>query len=209
MNSTNNSKQTKKQPPEQLYVSDRDEWRKWLDEHHDKKSEIWLVYYKKHTSKPTIPYDDAVEEAICFGWIDSVVRKLDDEKYMQKFTPRKSKSNWSYLNKERARKMIKAGKMTDAGCEKIRELLEEDKNGLKVSKKETNKEAKKKLVIPPNVKKALSANKRASEYFNNLAPGYKRNYIEWILDAKREETRQRRLKELIKRLEENKKPGMK
>ena len=188
----------------QLYLTSREEWRKWLETHHDKKKEIWLVYYKKHSNKPRIPYDDAVEEAICFGWIDSTVRTLDDERYMQKFTPRNSKSNWSDLNKERARKMIKAGKMTEAGCEKIRELLAEDKNGLKTGKKETKKE----LVIPPEIEKVLSANKGAWENFNNFAPGYRRQYIEWILDAKKKETRQRRLKEVISRLEENKKPGM-
>ncbi len=204
MNSADNSKKARKSPPEQLYVTDRDEWRNWLDKHHNQKKEIWLVYYKKHTNKPSIPYDDAVEEAICFGWIDSTVRTLDDERYMQKFTPRKKKSNWSDLNKERARKMIKAGKMTEAGCEKIRELLAEDNNGLKTVKKET----KKQLVIPPEIEKVLSANKQAWENFNNFAPGYKRQYIEWILDAKKEETRQRRLKEVISRLEENKKPGM-
>ncbi|WP_406657915.1 YdeI/OmpD-associated family protein [Methanolobus sp. ZRKC2] len=204
MNSADNSKLARRQPPEQLYVTDRDEWRNWLEIHHDKKKEIWLVYYKKNTNMPRIPYDDAVEEAICFGWIDSTVRTLDNERYMQKFTPRKKKSNWSDLNKERARKMIKAGKMTDAGCEKIRELLAENKNGLKTDKKETKKE----LVIPPEIEKAISANKRAWENFRNFAPGYKRNYIEWILNAKKEETRQRRLKEVINRLEENKKPGM-
>lgn len=194
-----------KQQYKQLYVSDRDEWRKWLEAHHKREREIWVVYYKKHTNKPSLPYDDAVEEAICFGWIDSVVRKLDDERYMQKFTPRKSKSNWSDLNKERAKKMIEAGKMTEAGCEKIRELLAEDKNGLKTNKKKPKTE----LVIPPDVKKALSTNKRAWENFNKLAPGYQRNYLGWILDAKKEETRERRLKTVIGRLEENKKPGMK
>lgn len=200
-----NPEDKKKQPYKQLYVSKRDEWRNWLQAHHDTEKEIWLVYYKKHTGKPSLPYDDAVEEAICFGWIDSTVRKLDDERYMQKFTPRNSKSNWSDLNKDRARKMIEAGKMTEAGCKKIRQLLAEDKNGLKVSKNKKKKE----LVIPPEIEKAISSNKIAWEYFNNLAPGYKRNYMEWILDAKREETRERRLKEVISRLEENKKPGMK
>jgi uncharacterized protein YdeI (YjbR/CyaY-like superfamily) len=200
-----NSADEHQQPHEQLDITDRDEWRKWLETHHDREKEIWLVYYKKHTNKPSLPYDDAVEEAICFGWIDSVVRKLDEDRYMQKFTPRKSKSNWSDLNRQRAKKMIETGKMTEAGCEKIRELLAEDKNGLKTDKKEM----KMKIVIPPEIKKVLDANKRASESFNNLAPGYKRQYMSWILDAKKEETRERRLKEVISRLEENKKPGMK
>lgn len=99
----------------QLYVTDRDAWRAWLEKNYDTEKEIWLIYYKKHTGKPRIPYDDAVEEALCFGWIDSTVKRVDDEKFAQKFTPRKNKSNWSDLNKKRAKKMIREGRMTKAG----------------------------------------------------------------------------------------------
>ena len=110
-----------RQKLKQLHVTDREEWRTWLEKNHDVEQEIWLIYYKKHTGKPRIPYDDAVEEAICYGWIDSTVKRLDDEKYMQKYTPRKAKSIWSELNKTRAGKMIKAGRMTETGLERIRE----------------------------------------------------------------------------------------
>lgn len=102
-----------------LYVKSRDEWRSWLQNNHAAEKEIWLIYYKKHTGKPRIPYDDAVEEALCFGWIDSIVKRIDDEKYIQKYTPRKDKSIWSELNKKRTEKMIKQGRMTEAGLIKI------------------------------------------------------------------------------------------
>ncbi|OGK25341.1 hypothetical protein A3C25_06180 [Candidatus Roizmanbacteria bacterium RIFCSPHIGHO2_02_FULL_38_11] len=98
-----------------LYIKNREEWRRWLEKNHKKEPEIWLVYYKKHTKKSSIPYNDAVEEALCFGWIDSTVKGIDGEKYAQRFSPRKPKSNWSEPNKERIERLIKEGKMTPAG----------------------------------------------------------------------------------------------
>jgi len=106
---------------DKLYVTSRDDWRAWLRRNHDKEKQVWVIYYKKHTGKPSIPYDDSVEEALCFGWVDSIIRRIDDEKFARKFTPRKAKSRWSEANKKRARKMMKEGKMTDAGLGKIRE----------------------------------------------------------------------------------------
>lgn len=91
---------------ESLYVKNRKEWRAWLENNHQSKKEIWLIYYKKHTGKPSIPYSDAVEEAICFGWIDGQIKSLDEEKYTQRYTPRKPKSAWSEINIERAKRMI-------------------------------------------------------------------------------------------------------
>ncbi len=104
-----------------LYVTTRDEWRSWLEENHKSEKEIWLIYYKKHTGKPRIPYDDAVEEALCFGWIDSIIKRIDEEKYTQKFSPRKQNSAWSDLNKKRVKKLIEEGKMTKAGYETVKE----------------------------------------------------------------------------------------
>jgi len=98
-----------------LYLKNRDEWRRWLEKNHKREPEIWLIYYKKHTKKSSIPYNDAVEEALCFGWIDSTVKGIDGEKYAQRFSPRKPKSNWSEPNKERIERLIKEGKMTPAG----------------------------------------------------------------------------------------------
>ena len=185
-----------------LHVTSRDDWRAWLRKNHSTKKEIWLIYYKRHTGKPRILYDDAVEEALCFGWIDSLVKKIDDEKFAQKFTPRKGRSKWSEANKKRARKMIKEGKMTKAGLAKIREAKS---NG------EWFKTApvKKELVIPSYIKKAFATNEKALNNFNNLANGYKRQLVGWITSAKREETRKRRLTEAIRLLEQNKKLGMK
>jgi len=187
---------------DELYVTNRSDWHEWLRKSHDTKKEVWLIFYKKHTGNPSIPYDDAVEEALCFGWIDSIIKKIDDEKFARKFTLRKSRSKWSELNKKRARKMIKEGKMTEAGLAKIREAK---KTGewLKTAP------AKKDLIIPKYMKEALARNKKALDNFNNLARSYKRHYIGWVTSAKREETRERRLAETIRLLEQNEKLGMK
>lgn len=104
---------------EELYVSNRNDWRAWLKENHDAKKEVWLIYYKKHTGKPSISYDDSVEEALCFGWVDSMIRKLDAEKFARKFTPRRDKSTWSEANRKRVEKMIREGKMTEVGLIRI------------------------------------------------------------------------------------------
>lgn len=100
-----------------IYLTSREAWRNWLEEHYDRESRIWLIYFKKHTGKPSIPYNDAVEEALCFGWIDSTIHRLDEERYMQRFTPRKMKSTWSKHNVRRVEKMISEGKMTSRGRE--------------------------------------------------------------------------------------------
>ena len=108
---------------ETLYVTDRVQWRKWLQKNHKHAKDIWLIFYKKESGKPFIPYDDAVEEALCFGWIDSIIKKSDEESRAQRFSPRKPNSQLSELNKERIRRMIKAGKMTPAGLDSIKKYL--------------------------------------------------------------------------------------
>ncbi len=187
---------------EQLYVADRDKWRRWLSEHHATEAGIWLIFYKKETSKPTLPYDDAVEEALCFGWIDSIIKKIDDERYVRKFTPRKDKSVWSQLNKKRVDKMIKQGRMTEAGLAKIKAAK---KNGC------WNRGARPQVSfeVPPELAKALARNKKAKEHFDQHAPTYRRQYIGWIVTAKRPETKERRIAESIALLEKGKKLGMK
>jgi uncharacterized protein YdeI (YjbR/CyaY-like superfamily) len=185
-----------------LYVTNRDDWRSWLKENHRTQKEVWLIYFKRHTGKPRIPYDDAVEEAICFGWIDTTVKRLDDQKYAQKFTPRSEKSKWSELNKRRAKKMIKQGRMTQAGLGKFEQA------GKQKNKEAEGKPPGKKPEILPELKKALSANKKALDNFNNFAPSYRRLYVAWILDAKRQETRDKRIQQVVERSAENVKPGM-
>jgi len=186
----------------QLYFVDRDKWREWLGENHAASSGIWMVFYKKATSKPTIPYDAAVEEALCFGWIDSIIKRIDDEKYVRKFTPRKDKSDWSALNKKRVAEMIKAGRMTEAGLAKIRAAK---KNGC------WNRDGKtpRSLEMPSEFAEALASNKKARENFEKLAPTYRRHYLGWIAAAKRRETIKRRIDESIALLERGGKLGMK
>jgi len=186
----------------QLYFIDRDKWREWLSENHAESAGIWMVFYKKATSKPTIPYDAAVEEALCFGWIDSIIKRIDEEKYVRKFTPRKDKSDWSALNKKRVAEMIKAGRMTEAGLAKIRAAK---KNGC------WNRDGKtpRSLEMPSEFAEALASNKKARENFEKLAPTYRRHYLGWIAAAKRRETIKRRIDESIALLERGGKLGMK
>ena len=189
--------------PQTLYVTDREEWRAWLQANYAQVSEIWIIYYKKHTLQPSIPYDVAVEEALCFGWIDSIVKRVDDARFMQRFTPRKDTGNWSEPNKVRVRKLIAERRMTEAGLSKISaEVLAE-------CARPQAPRTKKVLVVPPYFKKALAADKRAWENFNKLAPSYKRQYVEWVASARREETRAKRLEETKELLSQNKKLGMK
>jgi uncharacterized protein YdeI (YjbR/CyaY-like superfamily) len=158
---------------------------------------------QKSSKQPRIPYDDAVEEALCFGWVDSLVKRIDDEKYAQKFTPRKNHSKWSEPNKKRARAMIKQRKMTQAGLAVIAE-------GILAAREEPRpKRTDKNISIPEFIEKALKANKKARENFDNLAPSYRRLYLGWITSAKREETQKRRLAEAIGLLAQNKKLGLK
>ncbi|MHC4203616.1 MAG: YdeI/OmpD-associated family protein [Planctomycetota bacterium] len=187
---------------EQLYVIKRDEWRKWLYKNHATKTGIWLVFYKKETSKPTIEYEAAVEEALCFGWIDSIIKKIDAVRYARKFTPRSDKSRWSQLNKKRADKMIKQGQMTDVGLAKIKTAK---KTGLWA--KDPRPQIS--LEIPPEFAKALARNKKAKQCFEKLAPSYRKFYIGWIVTAKRPETKKRRISESISLLEKGQKLGLK
>jgi uncharacterized protein YdeI (YjbR/CyaY-like superfamily) len=180
-----------------LYLTNRDDWRAWLSQHHASEREIWLISYRKHTGKPSLPYDDAVEEALCFGWIDSIRKKIDDEKYAQLYTPRKSTTNWSALNKNRLRKLFKAGKMTPAGTAKIDAAVLEEIKKPAVPELEPQS-------VPEYLEQALQKHPTAWENFNNLAPTYRRQFIGWISEAKKEETRQKRLQKSIELLSENK-----
>ena len=186
----------------ELHVTKRKDWRLWLSENHHKEKEIWLIYYKKHTGKPRVPYGDAVEEALCFGWIDSIVRTIDDERYMQKFTPRKAKSNWSDSNKKRVEKLIHTGEMTKAGLEKI-EAAKTNGSWDKIIT------ATKSFEMPIELKSALGINHGARDFFNNLSPSCQRQYIGWIASARKEETKQRRVKEAMNMLSKKQKLGMK
>jgi uncharacterized protein YdeI (YjbR/CyaY-like superfamily) len=182
-----------------LYVANRNDWRAWLAQNHATEKEIWLIYYKKASGQPRIPYDDAVEEALCFGWIDSIIQRIDDEKYAQKFTPRTNTGKWSPSNITRIRKMIAAGKMMPVGMAKIDEDL----------LKSEPKPRPRVLPVPKWLKDALMKNPFAWQNFCNLAPSHRTKYIGWISDARKEETRQKRIAEAIQLLEKNSKLGLK
>jgi uncharacterized protein YdeI (YjbR/CyaY-like superfamily) len=186
------------------YIPTREEWRDWLEKNHESEQVLWMIYYKKHTGKPSIPYNDAVEEALCFGWIDSLVRRIDEERYMQKYTPRKKKSTWSKHNVRRVEKMIAEGKMKPRGME-LYEFARE--KGLLPDMDE--EKGKRFPEVPESFQRALEDNPAAEKNFHELAPSYKLHFIGWIMHAKKEETRQRRLKEAIGLLESGKKLGMK
>jgi uncharacterized protein YdeI (YjbR/CyaY-like superfamily) len=184
-----------------LHVTSRDEWHAWLAGHYASETEVWLIYYKRHTRRARIAYEDAVEEALCFGWIDSIIKRIDDEKFAQKFTPRRDCAKWSAINKRRVRKLIREGRMTEAGLAKIDPAV--------LDEEPQTQKSKARPALPRFVKQALMASPRAWDRFQELAPSHHRAYIGWIMDAKKEETRQRRLREVVSVLEQNKKLGLK
>ncbi len=179
---------------------DRAAWHAWLADHADHASEVWLVYFKAATGKPTISYQDSLEEALCFGWVDSLIQKIDEEKYARKFTPRKAGSKWSELNKHLVAKLVQEGRMTEAGLAKADFPLHEAP---------TTRPRRPELPLPGWLKAGLLTSPKAWENFSSLPPSHQRNYILWISDAKKEETRQRRIQEAIGRLEKNETLGLK
>jgi uncharacterized protein YdeI (YjbR/CyaY-like superfamily) len=180
-----------------LDVSSRGRWRKWLQKHHGAEAEIWLVIYKKHTAKQSISYDDALDEALCFGWVDSLVRRLDDDRYARKFTPRKLDSRWSTLNRQRYAKLKASGLLAAPGLARPPTNRSGDAPRPSLS------------AIPPFIKTELKANARAWAFFQQLSPSCQRAYLGWIASAKREETQQKRLREAITLLAAGQKLGLK
>jgi uncharacterized protein YdeI (YjbR/CyaY-like superfamily) len=183
-----------------LLFGDRVEWRTWLEANHATAKEAWLNHYKKHTGKAGLSYEEAVEEALCFGWIDGLLQRIDDEKYALRFSPRKQNSVWSQVNKRRVAKLIKQGRMTEAGLAKVKEAKANGQWRAATLREDTTN-------IPDDLRTALKANTRAQRNFERLAPSHKRQYIHWITSAKTGITRQRRIAETIKLVADNKKLG--
>jgi uncharacterized protein YdeI (YjbR/CyaY-like superfamily) len=166
-------------------------FRKWLAANHATAKVLWLVFYKKHTGKRSISYEDAVRQALCHGWIDSIVKRMDDDRYLQKFTPRTNKAKWSRSNIDRAIELIKTGQMTEAG---YAVLPARDICALKRS--EMPKPARRDRT-PSFLLSRLRQDQKAHAFFQSLAPSYKRNYLAWIMAAKQEKTRLRRLEKAV------------
>ncbi|MEX0788057.1 MAG: YdeI/OmpD-associated family protein [Anaerolineales bacterium] len=158
-----------------LYVWTRAQWRRWLASHHDRASEIWLIYPKAHSGKPRIPYNHAVEEALCFGWIDSLLKTVDADRFAQRFTPRKSKSPWSPMNKERVRRLIRAGRMTASGMARVPAELRSASRSLSRAPR---------LVLAPDIRAALRADPATWAHFRRFPASYKRIRIGWIEGAR-------------------------
>jgi len=177
-----------------LDVGSRKEWRNWLRKHHASASLVWLVFYKGSKS---ISYDCAVEEALCFGWIDSIVKRLDDDRYARKFTPRKPDSKWSTINRQRYAKLKARGLLAAAGLKRSPTGRSGDQPRPSLS------------AIPSFIETELKADRRAWDHFEQLAPSYRRAYIGWIDSAKREETKQKRIREAIHLLRSGRKLGLK
>ncbi|NDJ20218.1 hypothetical protein GS682_00855 [Nostoc sp. B(2019)] len=183
---------------ETFYATNRQEWREWLEKNHNISVGIWLIYYKVKSGKPSVQYSEAVKEALCFGWIDSKVKSLDEERYMQIFTPRKPKSVWSKLNKKYIEELIEQDLMTDAGLKKI-EVAKQDTYWNKL-------DAIEELIIPVDLKQALEANETANKYFQAFSNSSKKNILFWIESAKRPETRLKRIEQTINSAAQNKNP---
>lgn len=177
---------------EQFYPSSRAEWRAWLQKNHATAQGVWVIFYKKGTGKSYVPYADSVEEALCFGWIDSTRRPLDEERHMQLFTPRKPRSEWSRLNKERVEKLIAQGLMTPAGLEKI-EISKSNGSWNKVDHVEA-------FELPDDLAEQMKKSKKAMAYFESLGKTNKKYILHWLGSAKRAETRAARIGEIMESL---------
>jgi uncharacterized protein YdeI (YjbR/CyaY-like superfamily) len=174
-----------------------EQWRAWLSKHHKSESEVWLIWHKRHTGRPSIAYADALDEALCFGWIDSLIKRLDDDRYARKFTPRKPDSRWSAVNRKRYAELRESGRLMPAG-------LERPPTNRKYGPKPKLPDA-----VPKYFKEALDSNPKARDHFERLAPSYQRHFIGWIVLAKQQDTKMRRLREAIRLLAAGKKLGLK
>jgi uncharacterized protein YdeI (YjbR/CyaY-like superfamily) len=178
-----------KTPPNSVHPKTRAEWRNWLEQHHTQQEGTWLISYKKSTGKPRVDYQEAVEEALCFGWIDSKGNKLDDKRSMLWMAPRKARTGWSKLNKTRIEKLMADGLMMPAGLAKV-ETAKQDGSWNALDGVEA-------LEIPPDLKKAFVADETAKQYFDAFPRSAKRSILEWIASAKKPETRARRIEETV------------
>ncbi len=225
--------------PLMVQMAGREQWRRWLARHHASKTEVWLVYFKLHTGRPTVVYEEAVQEALCFGWIDSLVRRIDDQCYAQKFTPRKARSQWSASNLRRFAQLVRDGRMTAAGLAKGPPAAGEapaaggaaggaaaaDRSNLPGTAgapvdpsagsadgdtpASARRRAGEEVAVPAYMAAGLRAHPGVWQAFSRLAPSHRRNYVRWVDSAKRQETRERRLAEAVALLEKNQKLGMK
>lgn len=180
--------------PELYFKSDTD-WRNWLLQHHNNSAGVYLIFYKVDSPEPSMRWEEAVKVALCFGWIDSTVKRIDDSKRRQLFTPRKPKSVWSALNKSYIKELINNGLMHKSGLNKI-EAAKHDKSWFALDNVEN-------LIIPEDLAKAFNSNTMAFSNYQKFSKSYKKGYLYWLFTAKRQETRQKRINEIIRLCELN------
>jgi uncharacterized protein YdeI (YjbR/CyaY-like superfamily) len=183
-----------------LLVRSIDEWREWLTEHHATVSEVWLIFHKKQTRVASIDYKDALDEALCFGWVDSLIKRLDDERYVRKFTPRRANSRWSGVNRQRYAELKAGGRLEPPGIERSPTGRGYDSRPPRLPMPSR---------LPKYILAELRKHPRALRHFEALAPAQRRRYLAWIEAAKREETKLRRLKEAIRLLTAGRVLGLK
>ncbi|MES2848676.1 MAG: YdeI/OmpD-associated family protein [Bacteroidota bacterium] len=165
------------------------QWKQWLKDNHQTTQSVWLILYKQSSGKPVISWSDAVDEALCFGWIDSTRRPVDDEKFVQFFCKRKPAGTWSKINKEKVEKLIAAKRMTKAGLQSIETAKQ---NG-----SWTILDAVEALTIPKDLEKAFKTNKGSKKYFMGLSKSVKKMMLQWLVLAKQPATRQKRMTEIV------------
>lgn len=177
---------------------DKADWRNWLIENHLEEDSIWLIFYRKNSPNPNLSWSEAVDEALCFGWIDSTKKSIDSEKYEQYFCKRKPKSNWSKVNKDKVEVLIEQGLMEAAGYKSI-EIAKENGSWTILDEVEA-------LVVPADLKEAFANYQGAMEYFDSLSKSAKKILLYWVVSAKRKETRQKRILEIAENAGQQLKP---
>lgn len=183
----------------EVFFATRVEWRTWLSENHNKSKGVWLIFFKTESGKPTMTYDEAVEEALCFGWIDGIIKNLDEKRYVRKIMPRTNLFKWSQINRKRVERLIESGLMNEIGLLKIGDY---SKTGKLIWPEDQN-EKPPILSFTPEMIELLKQNPVAFSNFNNLSSSHQKRYILWIMSAKQQETREKRMKEAIPLLEKN------
>lgn len=176
----------------------RTDWRQWLEKNHQAKQAVWLVYYRKKSNVPSLSWSEAVDEALCFGWIDSTRKTIDDFSFMQFFTKRKPKSNWSKINKEKVQQLIDSKRMTKAGYQSV-ETAKQIGSWTILDEVEE-------LVIPNDLESALGKHNGSKDYFLSFSKSTRKIILGWVVAAKRQETRQKRIDEVVESAAQNLKP---
>jgi uncharacterized protein YdeI (YjbR/CyaY-like superfamily) len=185
----------------QFYFKNRKEWRKWLEKNSSSAEELWMIIYKKHSGRPCIQYIEAVEEALCFGWIDGKIKRINEEYYIQRYTPRRSGSRWSKYNIERIERLKKEGKVKQFGLDAYNEIFTKPKL---VYENRSSGEPE----IPEDLLSELKADTVALSYFLQFPQSVRRIYIDWLNSAKKSETRPGRILKIVQTARQNKRPGM-